>query len=77
MLHKRQTGQLLVSCEPYLVVLGFLLPEKRNAAGQTGKTKDLITDDYDLLGFYELRTLGILINASVIKPSPASIFGSP
>ena len=77
MLHKGETGELLVSGEPYLVALRFLLPEERNTAGQTGKTKDLIADDYDLLSFYELRTLGILVNTSVVKPSPAAIFGPP
>lgn len=75
MLHERETSELLISGEPYLVVLRFLLPEERNTAGQTSKTKDLIADDYDLLCFNKLRTLGILINASVVKPSPAAIFG--
>lgn len=32
-LHEGETSELLVSGEPYLVVLGFLLPEKRNTAG--------------------------------------------
>ena len=52
-----------------------MLPEERDAAGQTGKTKDLITDDYDLLRFYELRALRILIDASVVKSRPAAILG--
>lgn len=76
MFYEWENCQLFVSRQSYFITLRFLLPKKWSTSWQTHKACQYVSYYKDLLCLNILRAFRILIDSSVIKPSPTTILRS-